>query len=109
MGVAKAPVCNLEPKVESQSSGGKSLVALLHDLLAGGWLQNLLIGIVLLLVTPYIGSPMAGRSGTVIGAGVGITILVWIFVWVELRRTHKPPEIPELPKTLHDYFRSDFN
>lgn len=80
----------------------------LRDLLAGGWLQNLLIGVVLLLITPLIGKLMDGRRGTIIGAATGITLLVWIFALIALRQPSTPLETQERPKTLRDYFLSDF-
>ena len=82
---------------------------LVRDLLAGGWLQNLLIGVAILLITPLIGKYIDGQRGTIIGAATGATLLIWIFALVALQRVSKPPETPERPKTLHDHFLSDFN
>ena len=79
-------------------------MTLVRDLLAGGWLQNLLIGILTLLITPFIGQFIDGRRGSIIGLAIGLTILIWIIVSVWIRRILKTPEIPGQSKPLHDYF-----
>src|ERR1700726_2717013 len=65
----------------------------IHDLLSHGWLPNLLIGLALLLIWPFIGAAvMNSRQATIVGFGIGVTLLVWIGVIVLLRQAPKPIE-----------------
>jgi hypothetical protein len=78
-------------------------VTLLRDLLAEGWLQNFLIGIVTLFITPFIGQFIDGRRGEIIGFALGLTILIWILTSVWIRRILKTSKITGQSKTLQDY------
>jgi hypothetical protein len=52
-----------------------------HDLFDRSWAQNIIVGVVLLLITPILGLLlMSNLRGMLIGAGIGLTILFWI-VW----------------------------
>jgi hypothetical protein len=61
------------------------------ELLSHSWLQNLLIGAALLLIWPLIGATvMKSHRATIIGFGIGITVLVWIVVFILLKQTNEP-------------------
>jgi hypothetical protein len=59
-----------------------TLSGIFHDLFAGSWLQNIVcsiaIGLILLLVAYFLNRTL---RGVMFGAGVGITIILWI-VWL---------------------------
>lgn len=49
-----------------------------HRLSSGGWVANLVIGIILLLVTPVINSAMNSPKAAIVSAAIGLTILIWV-------------------------------
>lgn len=59
---------------------------------SSGYWQNFVISVALALIAPVVGIIMQSRKAIVIGAGCGVTILLWILIIAFVRR------IPEEPK-----------
>src|SRR5438132_549074 len=87
-----------EAKSESQkpAHGWRPIFSgALAELESHSWLQNFLIGLALLLVWPFIGvAIMKTYKATIIGFGIGATILIWIGVAILLRQTSKTDSAP---------------
>ena len=84
----------------------------LAELSGHSWLQNFLIGLALLLIWPLIGvTVMKSYRATIIGFGLGITILVWIGVIVLLHQAKETDDAkPSAPvDTRKDRPRVFFN
>ncbi len=53
------------------------LQATFHRLSTGGWIANLIVGVILLLVTPLLSSAMQPKAA-ILCAASGLTMLVWV-------------------------------
>lgn len=47
-------------------------------LVSGGWIANLVVGVVLLLLTPVFNSTMNSPKAAIVSFAVGLTVLVWV-------------------------------
>jgi hypothetical protein len=79
---------------------GNVLSKVIHDLLAGSWLQNIVcsiaIGLILLLVAYLVNRSL---KGLMIGAGIGITTIFWV-IWLTLIEHVNPARQPSPPNEL---------
>jgi hypothetical protein len=57
---------------------------------SSGWLQNLIIGLVLLLIGPAIGALMKSPKLIIASVAGGITLMVWLVAFIMIRQVGKP-------------------
>jgi hypothetical protein len=62
---------------------------------ASGWVQNLIIGLILLLIGPAIGALMKSPKVIIAAAAAGITLLVWVVALIMMRQFGKSQATPE--------------
>ena len=78
--------------------------------LSPNWYPNFIIGIVFILIVPAIGVIMSNKKVIVYGATAGITILIWLVAFYLIKNiSHSPIPNIQKSKTLHDFFKTDFN
>lgn len=87
------------------SNRGNIVSGTFHDLFDRSWIQNLVIGIAILAISPLVVYLfMRSVRGMLVGFGIGITILFWIF-WLALiqrvapKRAIPPNELNNAPLT----------
>lgn len=93
---------------EPAQNWGPIVRGALAELSRHSWLQNFLIGLALLLVWPLVGvTVMKTYRATIIGFGIGITLLVWIGVFIFLHQAKDSdgatPPTPPAPNSDRAY------
>jgi hypothetical protein len=106
--VEKYPQTKADEQPQAKTEGQKPpyvwrpiFAGAFQELLSHSWLQNLLIGLALLLIWPLIGATfMNSRKAIIIGFGIGLTILIWIGVIILVRQAvleREPSPKPVVP------------
>lgn len=77
---------NTETESQKPAQGWRPILRGTIHSLSSGWLQNLLIGLVLLLIGPAVGMIVKSPKVVILCAAGGITLVVWIVALIMIRQ-----------------------